>query len=119
TGLSGFPPVEDAAGDRPGGHGGGPAGVEGEVGDDLADLLARDAVVQRAFEMPRQLVGAVHGDERRDGDEAPVALGESRPLPDVAEEHLLAEVDELRRDPADHATGGRYGLCTHGLLLSR
>src|SRR5262245_36467059 len=90
------------------------------MGDDLADLFLGDAVVQRAFQVTRQLVGPIHGDERRNRNEAPIALGEARALPDVTEEHLLAQVDELRRDASDDFTGsGDGGLCAQGLLLSR
>jgi len=35
------------------------------------------------------LLGLAERDERGAGDEAPVALGKSRPLPDVAEEHVV------------------------------
>ena len=47
------------------------------MGDQLADLLARHAVGEGALEVPRELVAAIHGDEGRDGDEAPVALGQA------------------------------------------
>src|SRR5438105_13341425 len=104
--LSWLPRVEHPARDRAGGHGSGPARVEREVRDDLADLLARDAVGQRALQVPGKLIGPVHGSERRDRDQAAVALGESGPFPDVAEEDLLAELDELGGDLSDHVAGG-------------
>src|SRR5439155_5758510 len=46
---------EDLLGEQRGGAGVGPARVEGEMGDHLADLLARDAVLQRAPEVAAQL----------------------------------------------------------------
>src|SRR5207244_11444893 len=47
----------------------------------------------RSLEVAGQLVGAVHGGQRGDRDQAPVALGQSRALPDVAEQDLFAQVD--------------------------
>jgi len=43
-----------------------------------------------------ELLGAVLGDERGDGDEAAIALGQLAALPDVAEEDLGVELGELR-----------------------
>ena len=104
---------------RPARHGRRPARVEGQVGDDLADLLAGDAVGERALEVPGELVAPVHGDQRGDGDEAAVALGQPGPLPDVAVHDLLGQLDQLGRDRPDLVTGGRCGFrCAHAWLLS-
>ena len=70
-----WPSVEDLARDAAGRHRGGPAGVERQVGDDLADLVARHAVGQRTLDVAGELVTAVHGDQRGHGDEAAIALG--------------------------------------------
>src|SRR4051812_4545356 len=48
--------LEHVLGDQRGGHRGRPAGVEGEMGDDLAQLGLGHAVVQRAFEVAGQLL---------------------------------------------------------------
>ena len=42
-----------------------PARVEGDVREDLADLLARDAVTERPHNVERKLVGSVHRRQRR------------------------------------------------------
>src|SRR5882672_4425876 len=82
-------------------HGGGPAGIEGHVGDDLADLVFGHDVGQRALDMALQLVTAVHGGQRGHRDETPVALGQAGTLPDVSVEDLLAQIDELGNYSAD------------------
>ena len=59
------------------------------MGDDFDDLVLGHAIAEGALEMAAQLLGAVERDERGDGDEAAVALGEARALPDIAEEDLF------------------------------
>jgi hypothetical protein len=39
------------------------------------------------------------------GDEAAVALGQSRTLPDVAEQHVVGELGQLGRDVAHQLLG--------------
>ena len=39
---------------------------------------------------------------RCDGDQAAVALGEAGSLPDIAEQHVVGQLDELWREVADH-----------------
>src|SRR4030095_3654657 len=96
------------------------AGVERWVGDYLAYFVTRDAVGQRALQVPRQLVGPVHRGERRDCNQAAIALGESGPLPDVAEEYFLAQIDQLWRNGSHYVTGGGDGrLGAPRLVLSR
>src|SRR4051795_12371654 len=57
------------------GHGLGPAGGEGEVGDGLDELFFGEAVLPGEGEVEVQLVDVAAGDEGGDGGEAPVALG--------------------------------------------
>src|SRR3989449_4789361 len=53
------------------------------MGDELANLLTRHAVGERALEVPGELVAPGHRGQRRHGDEAPVALRETGPFPDI------------------------------------
>src|SRR5262245_17106477 len=87
--------VEDIRCDPRRRHGGGPARVEREVVDELADLFLGAAIGQRALDVALELIAPVHGGEGRDGDKAPVTLGETGALPHVSVEHFLAQVDEL------------------------
>src|SRR5215469_3884768 len=87
------------------------------MGDHLAELVLGEAVVESALQMPDELFFAAERDECRAGDQAAVALGESRALPDFAEQYSLAEIDQSRHDVAD-LLAGRRGLCLrHGFLL--
>src|SRR3954471_14883793 len=76
---------ENAVEDADGGAGGGPARIESEMGDELDQLVAGDAVVERPLQVKGQLVDPVERDEARNGDQAAVAGREAGPLPDVAE----------------------------------
>ncbi len=88
------------------------------MGDELDDLVLGDAIQERALEMAAELLAAIEGDEGRDRDQTAVALGEAGPLPDIAEQHLLGEIDQLRRDRADLvAAGGRGRGCGHASFL--
>src|SRR3989304_2319780 len=75
-----------------------PAGVEGDVRDQLRYLLARHAVIQRPGDVTAQLLAPIEGGEDGHRDHAAVALGELRPLPDVAEEDAVPQLGELRHD---------------------
>src|SRR3954471_12698260 len=108
--------LEHVLGDEGGGHRGRPAGVEGEMGDDLAQLGLRHPVIQRAFEMADELLLAAERDQGGDNDQAAVALRQARPLPDIAEQHRLGIVDQVRHDIAD-GIARRGGLrLGHGFL---
>src|SRR5215475_4613161 len=63
-------------------HRAGPADVERQVRDHLDELVLGDPVLDRAREVKAHLLGLAGRDERRAGDEAAVALGQLRPLPD-------------------------------------
>ena len=54
------------------------------MGDDLADLLFRDAVADGAAEVGRQLLGPVGGNQRGQCDQAAVALRQPGTLPQVS-----------------------------------
>src|SRR4051794_6640817 len=86
---SGIGVGEDAVEDADGGAGGRPAGIESEMGDQLDQLVAGDAVVERPLQVEGQLVDSVERDEARNGDQAAVARREAGPLPDVSEQHLV------------------------------
>src|SRR5689334_8490852 len=66
--------------------------------DDLEQLLLGHAVVERALEMADLLLGAIERDQGGAGDQAAVALGKALALPDVAEQHVVREVDQLGRE---------------------
>src|SRR6202030_1801959 len=100
-GLYALPRREHVLRDLRRGHRRRPAGIKGEVRDDLADFLLGDAVVEGTVEMAGQLPLAAERDQRRDDDQAAVALLQSRPLPDFAEQHLLAVIDQVGDDIAD------------------
>ncbi len=66
-----------------------PACIESEVNDELDQFVLRDAVLQGPLQVEGQLIRAVERDERRDGDQAPVARRQAGALPDVAKLHLV------------------------------
>src|SRR5579885_1834952 len=84
------------------------------MGDGLDQFLARDAVLQREFEMKRQLVHAVLRDQARYGHEAAVARRELRTLPHVAEQNVVGVIAERGRDVAERAFA-RGGGVGHGI----
>src|SRR3989442_1731049 len=104
--------------------------VHAALGEDLADpphhgrrvraeveirLAARHPVGERALDVTLELIGSIERGEGGDGDETAVALGQSRALPDVGVEHLLAQLDELGDDPAHFVSGaGRGYRRAHG-----
>jgi hypothetical protein len=65
------------------------------VRDHLDQLLLRDAVLDRLKEVEVHLLGLAGRDERRARDQAAVAFRELRPLPYVAEEDVVGEIDQL------------------------
>src|SRR5437763_8096922 len=91
---------EHVLGDLRGGHCRRPAGVEGEMRYDLADLLLGDAVVERAVQMTGQLPLPAERDQRRDDDQAAVALLQARAFPDFAEQPFLAVIDQVGNNVA-------------------
>ncbi len=82
------------------------------MGDHLDDFLLLDAVVQRTSEMADLLLGAIERDQGGAGDQAAVALAKAGALPDVAEQRVVGELDQLGAKArsasraADEATGG-------------
>ena len=65
--------------------------------DDLRDFARFDTVVEREVEMRRHLDRLVACDQRCEGDDAPVAWGEARPLPHITEKCALRVPLECRR----------------------
>src|SRR5204863_420763 len=78
--------AEDLLGDGHRGEGLRPAGVEGQVRDELDELLLGDAVVLRVLQVEGQLLGVAAGEQGGDGSQAAVALRQLRALPDPAEQ---------------------------------
>jgi AraC-like DNA-binding protein len=66
------------------------------VRDRLDQLIFADAIVQRTAKMGREFIRPIERDERRHGDQAAVALGQAGSLPNVAEEHVIGEISQLR-----------------------
>src|SRR6266704_3439497 len=81
--------VENALRDRKRGIRSRPARVEGQMRDNLDQLIATDAVFQSLLEVKGQLIGPVESDEARDRNQAAIARRQARPLPHLAEEHLV------------------------------
>jgi hypothetical protein len=105
---------EDLASDPEGRARRWPARVVGEVRYRLDQLVASDAVLDRAPEVERQFVRVVTGDERGGGHEASVPLRESGALRDLAEEDALGQVVEGGGDVGIRATR-RGRLVSHVL----
>src|SRR3954471_15231942 len=108
---------EDLLGDGDGGHGLGPAGVEGQVGDGLDELGLGHAVVAGAAEVEAQLVGVTACHQHGDSDEAAVAGGELGAVPDVLEQDVVGDLGELGGEVADRAASSTdlAGLPGHGV----
>src|ERR1043166_1019325 len=113
--LTALPALEHLLGDQRRGHCRRPAGVEGEMGDDLAQLALFETVVEGALQMADQLFLAAERDQGGAGDQAAVALREARALPYLPEQHPLAEFDEGRDGVAHLVTRCCRLLCCHGL----
>ena len=80
--------------------------------DDLNDLVLGDAVVERAMQVAAQLVGAVERGERRDRDQAAIALGgcfRSQTSPS----DLVADLAKLGEHVLDLGDRGRWRLRGH------
>jgi hypothetical protein len=88
-------------------HRRGPAGVEGQVSDQLADLGFGDPIAERAFEVAAQLPLAPERDKRCYRNQAAIALREAGAFSDIAIDDLLGQFDELRCDRANLLAGGR------------
>src|SRR6516162_4967181 len=114
-----LPLVEHVLGHLCGGHRRRPAGVKGEMGDDLAELFLAEAVVERPPEMTDELPFATERDQGGTGDQAAVALGETGTFPDLAEQNPFAEIDQAWNDVADLLASGRRLRLSHGFLLFR
>lgn len=60
--------------------------------------------------MGAELVGAAVGDQRRAGDQTPIARRQLRPGQDVAEQDVVGELDQLRREVTDELLRGEGSL---------
>src|SRR5690625_1229919 len=74
-------------------HAVGPAGIERQVQEGLLQLFIGDAVLTGVGEVELQLIGLTHHGQRRDGDQAAVALGQALALPYLVEEDPVGVVN--------------------------
>jgi hypothetical protein len=82
-------------------HCGWPTRVKRQLRNQFDDFVPCHAILKRTLQMETVLFGAVEGDQGGDGDNTAVALGKAGPLPNIPEQYLLGECNELRRDVAD------------------
>src|SRR6516225_2674287 len=69
--------------------------------------------------MTDELPFAAERNQRRAGDQAPVALGETGAFPDLAEQNPFAEINQAWNDVADLLARRRRLRLSHGFLLIR
>src|SRR6516225_3871415 len=98
--------LEHVLGDESRGHRCRPAGIEGEMGDNFAELILAEPIVERPLQMANELFLAAERDQGRAGNQAAVALRKAWTLPDFAEQHPFAEVDQPGNDIANLLAGG-------------
>src|SRR3954470_5205815 len=79
----------------------GPAGVEGQMRDDLRYFRRLHAILQRETQIVWQLHRLTTGDESCDGDDAAVPRRETRSLPQIAIDKFLRVAFEDWRDRTD------------------
>src|SRR3984893_14322644 len=91
-----------------------PACIESEVGDDLAEFVLGETIIERPLQMADELLFAAEGDQGSADDQTAVALGEAGPLPNFAKQHPLAEIDQARDDVADLFASRRRLRSSHG-----
>jgi len=56
--------------------------------------------------VPDELFDAARGDQAGDGDKTAVPLGQFGALPDITEQDVIGELDQLWGEVADGALGG-------------
>ena len=71
----------------------------------LDEFVLRHTIVARERHVRAQLIGPVQGDQRAHCDQAAVALRQSRPGPDIAEQDIVGQLGELRRNIAQSDVG--------------
>src|SRR3954451_8494964 len=89
--------VENRFHDRDCREGVGPAGVEGDMSDDLSGLCVREAVIHGPVEMVRDLGDLARGNQRTDRDQAAISGRKARTKPEVTEEDIRRVLHEPRR----------------------
>ena len=77
----------------------------------LDEFVLRYPIFQRTWEMKAELLGAIQGNQCRDGDQAAVALGEARPFPYIAEQNLLGKFRKLGRKVGERPLLAGCGGC--------
>src|SRR5258705_3559845 len=87
-----------------------PAGVEGEMRNDLAGLLLRQPVIHRPAQMIRDLRDLTGCHEGTDGNKAPVARRQTGPQPKIPEQHVCRILDDPGGDVPELLTDPRRPL---------
>jgi hypothetical protein len=80
------------------------------VRDQLNQFVLAHTIRKRALKMKGQLLSTIQCNQGRDSDQAPVALGQAGPFPNVAKQDLLREFEKLRRDVAEQLPRRRFRL---------
>jgi hypothetical protein len=70
------------------------------VGNQFDQFVLGDPILKRTTQVKGQLFGAVHGYQSAYRDNASVALGQPLALPNIAEQNLFGQIDQLRRNIA-------------------
>ena len=76
----------------------GPTRIEREMADDFSRLLLGQPVIHRPVQMVGDLRDLAGRDEGANGNEAPVAWCQSRPQPEIAEQHVRRVLNETGGD---------------------
>lgn len=87
------------------------------MSDKLNQFILGHAIVDGTGEMTTLLFGAIERHQCGTRDETAVALGETRPFPDVAKQDVFGEVYKFRRkrpQPVARVGGRGFG---HAFLL--
>src|SRR5438067_13671143 len=84
--------------------------------DDLRCLWLRQAVIHRAVKVIWHLRDLTGSDERRNGDQAPVARRKLRSQPQIAKENVGRVLHQARRDIAELASNARSTICLSSFI---
>ena len=71
----------------------------------LGDLRAGQTALESAAQVHIELVVVAHRGERGDGDQAAIAHTEIGPPPQIIEDYVVGELDELRCDGPQFGAG--------------
>src|SRR5215469_845618 len=118
--------LQDFGGDCERAVGGGNAGVDRDLQQDLADLLRRQPVAQRRAGMHREFFFLAQRGQSRERDHASLGSGETRPGPDfapcVASDELLeggGEVGHVGYSSVNVSVAKDLASCAHAWFVGR